>query len=245
MKIHPLEIKFDYNGQQQCIYPILLQDEHDTILVDCGYPHFVPLLEEAIGEHGVSFGDITKLIVTHHDIDHIGPLAEIKRKHPHICIIAHELEAPYIEGVKRSLRLAQAEETLQSMPDEHRLSAEQFITYLRALEPAPVDRTVTSLERLTWLGGMEIVPTPGHMPGHISLYLEQSRTLIAGDAVVVEEGALEIANPQYTLDLEEAVRSVERLLAYDIDQLVCYHGGIYREDVRHALEQLLRKYSSR
>ena len=36
------------------------------------------------------------------------------------------------------------------------------------------------------------------MPGHISIYVNESRTLIAGDALVIEDKKLAIANPQYT-----------------------------------------------
>lgn len=99
-------------------------------------------------------------------------------------------------------------------------------------------------ERLPWCGGIDIVHTPGHMPGHISLYLPASKTLIAGDAVVIEQGKLNIANPQFTLDLDEAVRSVQRLLAYDIEQLICYHGGLFHGDVKQALLELVREYAS-
>jgi len=83
-----------------------------------------------------------------------------------------------------------------------------------------------------------VVHTPGHMPGHISLYLPASRTMIAGDAVVIQEDKLEIANPQFTLDMAEAVRSIERLLSYEIDHLICYHGGVFQGQVKQALEQL-------
>lgn len=243
MNYHLLEIEFDYNGQKQIITPILLQDECDMILIDCGYPNFAPLLEEAANRHNVTLDSITKLIVTHHDMDHIGSLAALKRAYPHIDIIAHELEAPYIEGTKKSLRLEQAEATFNTLPDEAKPHAEQFIHFLQSIEPIPVDRTVSNDERLPWCGGIDIVHTPGHMPGHISLYLPASKTLIAGDVVVIEQGKLNIANPQFTLDLDEAVRSVQRLLNYDIDQIICYHGGLFHGDVRQALRQLIRAYT--
>lgn len=82
------------------------------------------------------------------------------------------------------------------------------------------------------------------MPWHISLYLPASKTLIAGDVVVIEHGKLNIANPQFTLDLPEAVRSVQRLLDYEIDQLICYHGGLFHGDVKQALRELLHGYKS-
>ncbi|GGG07649.1 MBL fold hydrolase [Paenibacillus albidus] len=239
---HLLEIEFEYNGQQQVITPILLQDENDVILIDCGYPNFIPLLEEAANRHNIPLTSITKLIVTHHDMDHIGSLAALKRTYPHIDIIAYELEAPYIEGAKKSLRLEQAEASFNTLPDEAKPGAEHFIRFLQSIEPVGVDQTVSGGEWLPWCGGIRVIHTPGHMPGHISLYQPATQTLIAADALIIEEGELAIANPQYTLDLDEAIRSVERLLDYDIEQVICYHGGIFHGDVQQALQQLIHKY---
>lgn len=239
---HLLEIGFDYNGQSQVITPVLLQDEQEIILVDCGYPDFIPLLEEAASRSGIAIDTITKLIVTHHDMDHIGSLAALKRAYPHIEIIAHEVEKPYLEGAKKSLRLEQAESSFDDLPAEAKPHAEQFIRFLQSIETTKVDRAVSDGERLPWCGGIEIIHTPGHMPGHISLYLPASKTLIAADAVVIEDGKLAIANPQYTLDLDEAIRSVRRLLDYDIEQLICYHGGVFHGDVWQGIRQLLRAY---
>lgn len=241
---HLLDIEFEYNGQKQVITPILLQDEFDTILIDCGYPDFMPLIEEAANRHNVALDSMTKLIVTHHDMDHMGSLAALKRAYPHIEIVAYELEAPYIEGAKKSLRLEQAESTFDALTDEAKPYAEQFIRLLQSIEPVAVDRTVANEEWLPWCDGIKIIHTPGHMPGHISLYLPASKTLIAADAVVIEEGELAIANPQYTMDLDEAVRSVQRLLDYDIEQMICYHGGLFHGDVRQAIQQLIHKYKS-
>lgn len=241
-KYHLLNIEFEHNGDKQVITPVILQDKQETILVDCGYPGFLPLLEAEASQHGINFDSITKLIVSHHDIDHIGSLAEIKRTYPHILIIAHELEAPYIDGTRKSQRLEQAQETFESLPDEAKPQAEQFIRLLQSIAPAPVNQTVRSNELLPWCGGIEIIHTPGHMPGHISLYLPASRTLIAADAVVIEQGQLNIANPQFTLDLQEAVRSVQRLLDYDIERIICYHGGLYDGDVSTALRELVQRY---
>ncbi|MGG3835917.1 MBL fold metallo-hydrolase [Paenibacillus thiaminolyticus] len=242
--IHLLEIEFEYNGQQQAITPVLLQDGNDTILVDCGYPDFTPLLEEAANRQGIRLDSMTALIVTHHDMDHIGSLAALKRAYPRIRIIAHELEQPYIEGERKPLRQQQAESTLDDLPEEAKPDAEQFIRFLQSIEPAQVDRTAAHGERLPWCGGIDIVHTPGHTSGHISLYLPASKTLIAGDAVVIEDGQLNIANPQHAWDLKEAVLSVQRLLDYDIERIICYHGGLFQGDAKHALRELVHAYTS-
>ncbi|MED4781364.1 MBL fold metallo-hydrolase [Brevibacillus choshinensis] len=243
--IHLLEIEFANNGQSQSLTLVLLQDEHDTILVDCGYPDFLGLLAEAVARCGIQLDSITKLIVTHHDIDHIGSLAALKRMYPQMDIIAHELEVPFVEGKQKSLRLEQAESSLDELLGEARGHAEQFIHFLQSLEPAPVDQKVTHGEKLPWCGGIEIVHTPGHMTGHISLYLPTTKTLIAGDAVVMEDGKLAIANPQFTLDMKEAIHSIQRLLTYDIEQIVCYHGGLFQGDAKQALRQLILAYTSK
>lgn len=240
---YPLSIPVEFGGQRQYVTPVLLRDDKELILVDCGYPGQVDEIEEAARQAGLSLGSATRLIVTHHDMDHMGSLAELKRLYPGIEIIAHEDEKRYIEGKERSLRLVQAEETLASLTDEAKAAAEQFIAFLRGIQSAPVDATVAGGDRLPWCGGIEIVHTPGHMPGHISLYLPVSKTMIAADAVVIEAGKLAIANPRHTLDLPEAVRSIRRLLDYEIDRLVCYHGGVYQGDAREGLQELVQAYA--
>lgn len=45
---YPLEIEFEYNEELHSITPVLLQDEHDTILIDCGYPGFTNHLQHLL-----------------------------------------------------------------------------------------------------------------------------------------------------------------------------------------------------
>ena len=78
------------------------------------------------------------------------------------------------------------------------------------------------------------------MPGHISLYLHNDKTLISGDALTMENNNLAMANPQYTLDMATAKESIKKLLTYDIEQIICYHGGSYTGNCRAALQRLVR-----
>jgi len=103
--IIPLDLEIGSRDQRQLITPVVIQDEQDTILVDCGYPDSVVLIEEALHRHSLSIGQLTKLIATHHDLDHIGSLAALKRANPQISIVALDFEVPYLEGTKKSLRL--------------------------------------------------------------------------------------------------------------------------------------------
>jgi glyoxylase-like metal-dependent hydrolase (beta-lactamase superfamily II) len=59
---------------------------------------------------------------------------------------------------------------------------------------------------------VRVIATPGHTPGHISLYLPELDTIISGDAMALENGKPVIANPQFTLNMEEAAASMERFI---------------------------------
>lgn len=240
--IHLLEIEFEFGGERQTIWPVIIRNESDTILVDSGYPHFLERLEEAANRQGIGFETITKMILTHDDIDHLGSAAALKKKYPHVEILAFESEADYINGTRKSLRLEQAEQTLDELSGEARTNAEQFIRFLKSAEPVQVDRTLQQDEQLSD-GDTVVIHTPGHTPGHISLYITSSKTLIAGDALVVENEKLNIANPQYCLNLHDAIQSVRRLQNYEISRLICYHGGLFQGNVKKALSEVIEKYS--
>ncbi|MDW5550258.1 MBL fold metallo-hydrolase [Methanosarcina sp.] len=74
--------------------------------------------------------------------------------------------------------------------------------------------------------------------GHICLYLHESKTLIAGDALFLQDGELVISHPTATLDMEQAKKSIKKLLDYDIDKIVCYHGGVYKDNIKETLTKI-------
>ncbi|MEQ8808054.1 MAG: MBL fold metallo-hydrolase [Imperialibacter sp.] len=245
MSFHILEIKFNFNGTDDAIYPTVIQSENETLLIDCGYEGFLPKLEEALSEVGLSFNDVTGILITHHDIDHMGGLFEIKAKYPHLKVWSSDLEAAYIDGSKKSLRLIQAEDCFDQLPESYKAGARHFIDQLKQMKAVAVDKVFGMGNDLELLQGVEVIHTPGHMPGHISIYLKDSRTLIAADAVVVENGELEIANPQFTLDMPAALASINKLSRLAIDNLVCYHGGLLDNDVNAKLLELVKRYQTK
>lgn len=234
-KLYVLEIDFELNGAIDSIYPVILQDENEMILIDCGYPNFLQLIEEFASKNTIDLAKITKLIITHHDFDHMGSAADFKSKYPNIKILASSKDAKYINGKEKSLRLQQAESIYNDLTDDQKEAALSFQKLLESVDNVDVDITLNDGDIFDWCGGMEIVETPGHMPGHISIYLRESKTLIAGDALVILNGKLAVANPQYTLDISEAIKSINKLLNYDIQKIICYHGGVYQEDIKNSL----------
>ena len=101
-----------------------------------------------------------------------------------------------------------------------------------------VDRTLQDGEVLPLAGGVRIVATPGHTFGHASLYLERSKTLIAGDALTSGDGTLHGPSAQATPDMQTAGQSVGKLADLDVQSVVAYHGGVVREDANGQLKRV-------
>lgn len=235
-----LEIKHSFGDKESVIYPVLAMDENELVLIDCGYPGDLPHIEKAAEEHAIDMSRLTKIIITHHDYDHMGALGALKKKYPRAQVISSAIEADYISGKKKSLRLQQAEQLQKMLPEAEQELGKRFMAQLEAVEKVPVDLVVEDKATFPCCGGIEVIATPGHMPGHICIYLRESRMLVAGDAMIVDKGELLMANPQYTLDMESAKRSVEKLLDYEIDTIICYHGGICSGNVKEKLQKILK-----
>ncbi len=222
-----LNVHFRFGETEDVIHPVVLQDGAHMVLIDCGYTGFLPAIEEAMLKNGISCENLTHVLITHHDHDHMGALSALKKKYPHIQVVAGQHEEPYISGRLQSLRLTQAEALQLNLPEDQKAFGIAFCNMLRNVEPVPVDRIVHGGEIIDWVGGCTVLDTPGHTPGHISLYLNNENFMIAGDAAAVENKKLGIANPQFTLDMKAAEESLEKLLEYNAKQVICYHGGIY------------------
>lgn len=237
-KLNLLKINFEFDGKVNSIYPVIVEDENEMILIDCGYPNFLSLIEDCAYKNNIDLNKLKKLIITHHDFDHMGSAADLKSKYPNMKILSSEKDEKYISGKEKSLRLQQAESIYDSLPEEQKEWALNFQKTLESVENVDVDVALNDGDKFDCCGGVEIIETPGHMPGHISIYIKESKTLVAGDALVIENNKLCMANPQYTLDMNEAKKSAKKLLNYDIDRVICYHGGIYNSDVKYSLEHI-------
>ena len=224
-----LEIEMPYGEVPQPIYPTLLLDDVHCVLVDCGYVGSLPQIEEAFYRSGLSLDTVTHLILTHQDHDHVGAAAALLRKYPNIQVLASAEEAPYLSGERKSLRLEQAEQLQEQLPPEQQAFGHAFCGLLRSVEPVRVDQLLADGELLPFCGGCRVVATPGHTPGHNSLYLPELNTIIAGDAIALEDGIPVLANPQFTLDLEQAKASMSLLLSHPAKRIHCYHGGLYEK----------------
>jgi len=211
---------------------LIVDEYNDNTLVDAGLPDQMEAISAALVEAGIGVGDLRRIIFTHQDLDHVGSGAALVRQSG-ARVLAHSADAPYIEG---SLRLLKpSPEMLEQRP--------QMRGVLERLEPVGIDEYVEDGTRLDLAGGAKVISTPGHTPGHISLHLERSKVLIAGDALRAERGTLNGPNPSMTLEMRTAIQSIRRLADLEIDTIVCYHGGVVSEDVTGQLRRVVQEAS--
>jgi glyoxylase-like metal-dependent hydrolase (beta-lactamase superfamily II) len=211
---------------------LILDMQNGDTLVDAGLPGQAEAIGAALVEAGIGVRGLRRIIFTHQDLDHVGSGAALVRQSG-ARVLAHSADAPHIDG---SLRLLKpSPEMLEQRP--------QMREVLERLEPVGVDEHLEDGECLDIAGGIRVIFTPGHTPGHLSLYLERSKVLIAGDALRAERGSLNGPNPSMTLEMGTALQSIRRLADLEIDIIVCYHGGVVSEDANGQLRRVIQEVS--
>ncbi|EJS59925.1 TPA: MBL fold metallo-hydrolase [Bacillus thuringiensis] len=211
--IEMLQLEF----QEFVIHPILLWDDEMAVLIDTGFPGQIEDIQVEMEKVGVSFDKLKVVILTHQDIDHIGSLPELlQRCRSNIKVYAHELDKPYIEGDLPLLK----DGNIENRPK------------------GKVSDTVIDGQELPYCGGILILHTPGHTPGHISLYLKQSKILVAGDSMYSVNGVLGGIHAPTTLNIMEARQSLKKYLNLHIESVVCYHGGFSKRNINVQLQNL-------
>lgn len=182
------------------------------------------------------------IVLTHGHFDHVGAL-ETLADDWNVPVYAHPLEHPYLDGGT-------------SYPPADPWVGGGLMALLSPLYPtSPVD-VGSRLRALPEDGSVPAMPgwrwlhTPGHTPGHVSLWREADRTIVAGDAFITtgQESAYEVAvqspemhgPPRYfTPDWQEAGRSVRLLAGLDPERVVTGHGkAMQGPNMRAALHRL-------
>jgi len=242
MKIQTFRIYKQIDHNEVILNPTLLNIKGKNYLVDCGYEETFPEFLTELRNIGVELTDLYAILISHDDIDHLGALRLFKDKNPDLIIYSSEIEEPSVSGKIKSERLEQAEQSLLKLPHEHKSWAYQFINQLKSIKRIQVDAILKDRDKIE--EEVEVIFTPGHTKGHISFYIPGEKTLIANDALVIENDHFDIANPMFTLDKGQALKSVELIRELQAEKIICYHGGIANDNISQKLTDLINRYKN-
>lgn len=189
------------------------------------------------------------IVLTHGHFDHVGSLRELVRRWQ-VPVYAHELELPYVTG-RSSYPPPDPVVGGGAMAFMSRFYPRKPIDLGASVLTLPADGGVPSVGEWRWLH------TPGHSPGHVSLFRERDHVLIAGDAFVTtkQESLFAVATQRaevhgppmyYTPDWRAAEESVQTLAALDPEVAVTGHGIPMRgERLARELRDLADRFRSR
>ena len=189
------------DGRDGCVYLLNLGE---LILIDTGAGWSVDKIIKNIEKLGFDPQNLTKILLTHCHIDHIGGVPELKKRFgPKIYI--HILDAPPLEKGDQILTAAS--------------------WYQTTFPPTPVDVKFNSPEKILRIGEEKIVclHTPGHTPGSVCIYLD-----LNGKRILFAQNLHGPLLEEFGSNLGDWDRSTKKLLELDADILCEGHFGIFK-----------------
>ncbi len=171
---------------------------------------------------GFSDADADIIMNAIKDMDH-------KHEDLKLCILTHR-HGDHTGGLKK------LKKTLKFQVMAHELD----MPAIRKTTGYDVEHVVRGGERLPDCGGINVLHTPGHTAGHISLHLPRIKTLIAGDAIVSAGEHLVVSPAYLSSDPETANQSVRRLIEMnlDLERLLVGHGDDVYEGAKSNLSRI-------
>ncbi|MBG6066027.1 MBL fold metallo-hydrolase [Micromonospora ureilytica] len=148
-----------------------VDDDGSVTLVDCGLAKAPARIVRGLAAMGKVPADVTRIVLTHAHPDHAGGAAELVRR-TGAPVAAHAADVPYAEAGRAPV----SDPTVTGGRLFARLNSGRF----PAVEVA---QPLADGDLLDVGGGLRVVHTPGHSPGHVSLLHEPTRLLITGDAL--------------------------------------------------------------
>lgn len=239
-----------YSHTIQIVNMMLVGDPNgdDFVLVDAGMPgsaeEIVAVVEERFGEGSRP----NAIILTHGHFDHVGAIIELVEKW-NVPVYAHELEMPFLTGQKS---YPEPDATVEGgmISKMSPMFPNEPIDLGSHVKPLPTDGSVPFMSDFKW------IHTPGHAPGHVSLFRDSDRALIVGDAFVtvkqeylykVLTQELEISGPPryLTTDWKAAKASVVKLRDLQPSVAVTGHGlPLSGESLTESLNRLVQDFDT-
>lgn len=178
------------------VYLVLGQE---PVLIDTGMPKREAKMIAELATLGISINDIAHILLTHHDVDHIGNAHALQQQSQ--STLWAPKDVPYIHG------------------DLPRHGIKRLIGKLVRVTTPKVDRVYQPGVKI---GDIEVIETPGHTPGHVSFLYGD--TLFAGDLVTSKNGKLAPSPKIMSWNSQAVSRSIDKLKSFQFDWVCPAHG---------------------
>ncbi len=225
----------------------IVGDSKEWVLVDTGLENSYDFIQEGAKKRFGVESRPKAIILTHGHFDHVGSVIKLS-EYWDVPVYAHSLEMQYITG-REDYPIADSsvDEGLVAKMSPGFPHTSINIGY-RAVA-LPQDGSVPGMKGWKW------IHTPGHTRGHVSLFREEDRTLIAGDAFTTtkQESFMSVLTqkekikgpPAYlTTDWDAARKSVEIIAELKPRLAIPSHGmPMEGEELRRHLEYLVRNFN--
>jgi glyoxylase-like metal-dependent hydrolase (beta-lactamase superfamily II) len=206
----------------------LIEDNGFT-LIDTGYKNSLERIFKSIAKSGKNPNDIKQIILTHCHPDHAGSVAAICKK-LNIPVFAHEEEAALIE-----------EGISGRQPVFRSAGFANWMIYYFLIknrphrnEPVKIEELLSDNDVLPVAGGLQVIHTPGHSAGHISLLLKNEGLLIAGDICSNVSG---LALSTVYEDVFLAKKSILKAANFNFEKAVFGHGKLLSSEANIKLKE--------
>ncbi len=195
----------------------LIDEPNQLTLVDTGMPGSGPkAVLQAIRKLGRAPQDLKRILITHADLDHTGgALAVRTATGAQLCASAIEAPAIMIGGLSREPRAGPVAKAIFTV-----------VGRVFKIQPVPVDQILEPGSEIPVLGGLIVIATPGHTPGHLSFYAPATGDLIAGDSMVALGGTLRWRETAVQWNYKQGRASVAAQSALGARTVYCGHGPV-------------------
>jgi glyoxylase-like metal-dependent hydrolase (beta-lactamase superfamily II) len=191
----------------------LIREPDGLTIIDAGISLAANRIAKQLKKAGHRPRDVKRILITHAHPDHVGGLPRLKEL-TGASVMASSIERPVVEG----------KVPIQSKPKEKMTRLGRILSARPLTLPGtPVDKEIGEGDVLPLMGGLHVLATPGHAPGHISFWQPDKGLLICGDVIFNLIG-LTLPLPLYTVDMNENKRSIKRLAGLE-PKVVCFGHG--------------------
>ena len=207
-----------------------VDDDGSVTLVDCGLKRAPAKIVSALAAIGKHPRDVQRIVLTHAHFDHSGGASTMVNETGLNGVDVHADDAGYVRTGTR-------------VPGDTASTSGRI--FARApwgdFRATPVAQELVDGQTLDVAGGLRVIHTPGHTPGHISLLHPGSGVLITGDSIFNMNSRMSWPTKVFCTSFRQNVETAHVLGELDYSLAAFTHGPEIRDNAREQVRGFLQR----